>query len=165
MAAFRATLEEVTGADVIVHVRDIASDATQAQKTQVLDVLAELGIVEGEGGATTIPIIEAWNKVDLLDRERSAELAAIAADDQDAVLVSALTGDGVDDLLGRVDALLTSGARSYEIALPSGDGRRLAWLHRHGQIMGERAAHADGEPATLLTVRLTPKEYGRFQAL
>ncbi len=165
VAAFRATLEEVTGADVIVHVRDISSDAAQAQKTQVLDVLAELGIVEGEGGASTIPIVEAWNKVDLLDADRRAELAEIAAGDDDVVLLSAVTGEGVDDLLARTDALLTSGARPYDIALPSGDGRRLAWLHQHGQVLSEAEREVDGQPGVLLSVRLTPKEYGRFQSL
>lgn len=167
VAAFRATLEEVTGADVIVHVRDMASDAAQAQKSQVLGVLAELGIVEDESGTSTIPVIEAWNKTDLLDRERLAELTEIAAANDDVVLLSAATGAGVDDLVKRADALLTSGARPYQIALPSGDGRRLAWLHQHGQVLDERegGAGAGGEPATVLTVRLTPKEYGRFQAL
>jgi len=165
VAAFRATLEEVTGADVIVHVRDIASDAAQAQKSQVLDVLAGLGIVEGEDGATTIPIIEAWNKIDLLDEERRGELASIAAGDDDVVLLSAVTGQGVDDILARADALLTSGARPYDITLPSGDGRRLAWLHQHGQVLSEAEGEVDGGPGTMLTVRLTPKEYGRFQSL
>ncbi len=167
VAAFRATLEEVTGADVIVHVRDMASDAAQAQKSQVLGVLAELGIVEDESGTSTIPVIEAWNKADLLDRERLAELTEIAAANDDVVLLSAATRAGVDELVTRIDALLTSGARPYQIALPSGDGRRLAWLHQHGQVLDEKedGAGAGGEPATVLTVRLTAKEYGRFQAL
>jgi GTPase len=165
VAAFRATLEEVTGADVIVHVRDIASEAAQAQRAQVLDILADLGIVEGEGGASTIPIVEAWNKVDLLDAERRAELAEIAAGDGDVVLLSAVTGEGVGDLLARADALLTSGARPYDIVLPSGDGRRLAWLHQHGQVLSEADKEVEGQPGVMLTVRLTPKEYGRFQSL
>jgi GTP-binding protein HflX len=71
VAAFRATLEEVTAADVIVHVRDIANPDTQAQKRQVIEVLEELGLVEEEGGAPKVPMVEAWNKWDLLDRERA----------------------------------------------------------------------------------------------
>ncbi len=169
VAAFRATLEEVTGADVIVHVRDIASEAAQAQKSQVLEILADLGIVEnegeGEGEGSTIPIIEAWNKIDLLDADRLADLQDISSGDPNTILVSAGSGEGVDALLARADALLTSGARQYQIAVPSGDGRRLSWLHQHGQVMDEAQQPVDGQPGVVVTVRLTPKEFGRFQSL
>ena len=165
VAAFRATLEEVTGADVIVHVRDLASEAAPAQKVQVLEVLAGLGVVTGDDGHSTIPIIEAWNKADLLDPERAGELADMAAGDDDAVLVSALSGAGVDALLERIAGLLTSGSRVYEIALPLGDGRSLAWLHQHGEVLGEAPIEGEGASSLLVTVRLTPKEHGRFHAL
>lgn len=165
IAAFRATLEEVTAADVIVHVRDMASEAAVAQKSQVLEILADLGIVADDQDEATIPMVEAWNKTDLLDPERAAELADQAASQPDVVPVSALTGEGVDALLERIDTLLTSGSRTYRIALAASDGRKLAWLHQHGQVTDETPGEVDGQPGTTATVRLTPKEYGRFLSL
>src|SRR5690606_22326722 len=126
VAAFRATLEEVTGADVIVHVRDMANASAGAQKQQVLRVRADLGVVEGEGGAKTIPIIEAWNKIDLLPRETLEELRAVAGDEADIVPISAETGEGVDALLARLDVLLTAGAKVHEIVVPAGEGQKIA---------------------------------------
>ena len=165
VAAFRATLEEVTGADVIVHVRDVSSDAAAAQKAQVLEVLAGLGVVTGEDGLSTIPIIEAWNKADLLAPERADELAQMADGADDAVLVSALTGAGVDAVFARVSDLLTSGSRVYDIVVPLADGRALAWLHQHGEVLREVPTGDEGDPAVSVAVRLSPKEYGRFNAL
>ena len=165
VAAFRATLEEVTAADVIVHVRDIASEAAAAQKRQVLDVLRDLGIVTGEGDESAIPIVEAWNKVDLLDEGDARALAEAAREDEDIVLLSALTGQGVDGLLERCGALLTTGSRSYQIALPAGDGRSLAWLHQHGEVLAEEHLDTPEGPQLVVQVRLTPKEYGRFYSL
>lgn len=165
VAAFRATLEEVTAADVIVHVRDMSSEAAGAQKAQVLDVLAGLGIVTGEDGQSTIPMIEAWNKSDLLDPARSEELANMAGSDNDVVLTSALAGTGVDQLLSRIAEVLTTGSRSYRFELRASEGRKLAWLHQHGDVTGERPAEVDGEPGVAIDVRLTPKEHGRFLAL
>src|SRR4029079_3560371 len=83
VAAFRATLEEVTAADVILHVRDIANPDSAAQKRQVLNVLEELGVIEGEGGESAIPIVELWNKWDLLDAERRIEIEALATIDHE----------------------------------------------------------------------------------
>ncbi len=166
VAAFRATLEEVTAADVIVHVRDIANPASSAQKKQVLEVLADLGVIDGEGGVSSIPIIEAWNKWDLLDAERKGELAALAADDETIVPLSAVTGEGVDGLLARLDALLTSGARVHRFVLSASDGQRIAWLHAHGDVLHEEdvGEGSDG-PQRQIDVRLTPRELGRFAAL
>jgi GTPase len=163
VAAFRATLEEVTGADVIIHVRDMASDAAPAQKAQVLEVLAGLGVVTGADGHSAIPIIEAWNKTDLLPHELRAQLIELASHDDNTVPVSALTGDGVDNLLARAAQLLTGGARIYQIVVPLADGRSIAWLHQHGEVVGE--VPMEDEAAIALSVRLTPKEYGRFSAL
>ena len=119
VAAFRATLEEVTAADVIVHVRDIANPDTLAQKRQVLDVLADLGLMGEEGGEPTIPIIEAWNKWDLLDPEAAADLSEQIAVRPDEVIVplSALTGEGTDALLDAVGKLLTAGAKVHSFIL------------------------------------------------
>ena len=165
VAAFRATLEEVTGADLILHVRDIANPATQAQKTQVLEILGDLGVTEGEGGAT-IPIIEVWNKVDLLPGDDAAEVRQAASADNDVIAISAVTGEGVDALLGLLGERLTSGARVHEFLLPASAGRQIAWLHAHGEVLEEQDAGAgqDG-PLRRLAVRLNPKELGQFESL
>ena len=164
VAAFRATLEEVTAADVIVHVRDIANSASAAQKLEVEAILADLGVI-GEEGAS-VPIIEAWNKWDLLSDEDSAmRRALIAADvpDRQVVPISAVTGEGVQGLLDLLGELLTGGARVLELSVPMADGQKLAWLHAHGEILAEsQTEDADGAPIQRLTVRLTPRELGRF---
>ena len=168
VAAFRATLEEVTAADVIVHVRDIANPDTQAQKRQVLDVLADLGLLEAEGGEPTVPIIEAWNKWDLLPPDRAEELREqIAARGEEVVVpLSALTGEGCDDLLETVGRLLTVGAKVHTFVLPVSDGQRLAWLHAHGEVLSESDAGEDERgPLRRLQVRLDPRELGRFTRL
>ncbi|MFM5948655.1 MAG: GTPase HflX [Novosphingobium sp.] len=168
VAAFRATLEEVTAADVIVHVRDIANPDTAQQKIEVIGVLSELGLVEADGAAPTIPIVEAWNKWDLLDAESAAELTEQAAAQRDApiVPVSALTGFGCDELLDAVGKLLTQGARLHSFVLPVSDGQRLAWLHAHGEVVAETEAGEDERgPLRRLEVRLDPRELGRFTRL
>ena len=168
VAAFRATLEEVTAADVIVHVRDIANPDTLAQKRQVLDVLADLGLMGEDGGEPTIPIIEAWNKWDLLDPEAAADLSEQIAVRPDEVIVplSALTGEGTDALLDAVGKLLTAGAKVHSFILPVSDGQRHAWLHAHGEVLAEDDAGEDERgPLRRLQVRLDPRELGRFTRL
>jgi GTP-binding protein HflX len=166
VAAFRATLEEVTAADVILHVRDIANPDSVAQKRQVLGVLEELGVIDGEDGHSEMPILELWNKWDLLDEERRAELEPLAAADSDVLPLSAVTGFGVDGLLQRLGEVLTKGARRHSITLPASDGQRIAWLHSHGEVLAEEEA-GEGEqgPLRRIEVRLTDKEFGRFEAL
>ncbi|MFM5886066.1 MAG: GTPase HflX [Novosphingobium sp.] len=168
VAAFRATLEEVTAADVIVHVRDIANPDSQAQKNEVLAILADLGLLGGEGDTAMIPIVEAWNKWDLLDAERAAELAEQIALHPDEVIVplSALTGQGCDGLLEAAGKLLTQGARLHTFILPLSDGQRLAWLHAHGEVVSEDDAGDDARgPLRRVAVRLEPRELGRFTRL
>lgn len=166
VAAFRATLEEVTAADVIVHVRDISSPASEAQKSQVLEVLAGLGVTGSEADENPIPIIEAWNKWDLLDQERTVDLGKIAAADAGIVPISAVTGSGMDELMETLDKMLTASSRLYEIILPASDGQKLAWLHAHGQIMSEKnAGQGENGPIRAFSVRLSPKEFGRFTNL
>lgn len=166
VAAFRATLEEVTAADVIIHVRDMANPAALSQKTQVLNVLAELGIVEGDGGASNIPIIEAWNKWDAIDEEQRQELSALANGDADIVPMSAITGWGVEALFARVGEILTTGSKTHTIELSGTDGRRMAWLHQHGHVLDEQESFdASGAPIKQIEVRLTAKEYGRYLTL
>ena len=170
VAAFRATLEEVTGADVIVHVRDIANVETEAQKRQVLSVLGDLGLIDEESEAPRAPIVEVWNKWDLLDAERAEELSAVIAHAGEEVIVpvSALDGQGCYALLDTLGRLLTSDARLYSFVLDARDGQKIAWLHAHGEVVEEEDAGeeegGDG-PRRRIQVRLSPRELGRFSRL
>lgn len=163
VAAFRATLEEVTAADVICHVRDISNPSSAAQKAQVLHVLRDLGVIDGEGEAS-IPILEIWNKWDQLDHEDADDLAAQVEANDDIVATSAVTGEGVDVLLHRLGEMLTRNAalRTFEVAAI--DGRRIAWLHAHGEVIEDIEAE-EGGSTRLITVRLNPKELGQYEAL
>ena len=167
VAAFRATLEEVTAADVIVHVRDIANPATDEQKREVEAILTELGVNSEDG--TRIPIIEAWNKIDLLppdDRAMHQELAAHEDEDRPAVPISAVSGEGVDALIERLGVVLTGSAQTLELTVPMRDGQKLAWLHAHGEVLSEKSGQdAQGLPASQIRVRLNPRELGRFYSL
>lgn len=167
VAAFRATLEEVTAADVIVHVRDVANPASADQKVEVEQILADLG-VNGEGG-TTIPIIEVWNKWDLLSADEQAmrqDIIAAKVAEVPTVPVSALTGEGVDAFLEKLGEMLTGSAQTLELTVPLSDGQRLAWLHAHGDIIEEHQIDGqDGEPVMRIKVRMTPRELGRFASL
>ena len=168
VAAFRATLEEVTAADVIVHIRDIANPDSAQQKIEVLGVLSELGVIEDEGAAPSVPMVEAWNKWDLLDAARAAELREqlLAHPDDVIVPVSALTGEGCEALLEAVSKLLTAGAKLHTFVVPLSDGQRLAWLHAHGEVVNETEAGEDNRgPLRRLEVRLEPRELGRFSRL
>ena len=168
VAAFRATLEEVMAADLIVHVRDMANPESLAQKQQVLVILQELGLLEAEGGEPTIPLIEAWNKWDLLAPDQAAELLGqVQARGETVVVpVSALTGTGCDALLEAAAKLLTQRAKVHSFVVSVGDGQRLAWLHAHGEVVSEDEAGADERgPLRRLEVRLDPRELGRFARL
>ncbi len=164
VAAFRATLEEVTSADVICHVRDISNPSTAAQKAQVLEILRDLGVIEGEGETSSIPILEVWNKWDLLNGDDAEELALQVESNEDIVAMSALTGDGLDSLLDRLGTMLTRNATLRSFEVPVSDGRRIAWLHAHGEVIEDIEAE-EGGSTRLITVRLNPKEMGQYQAL
>ncbi len=168
VAAFRATLEEVTGADAILHVRDIANPDSEAQKLQVLKVLGELDLIEADDGELRVPIVEVWNKWDLLDPDRAAELAeqVIAHGDRIIVPVSAVTGHGCDEILDMVGRLLTSDAKVHHFVIPARDGQKIAWLHAHGEVLAdEDAGEWEGGPQRRLKVRLTARDLGRFSRL
>jgi len=155
IAAFRSTLEEVTEADIVVHVRDIAHPDTQAQKADVETVLGELGL----GPETRI--IEAWNKIDCLDQETAAILAAQAARQTNVALISALTGEGIDPLLTLVVAMLGAPRRIRDIDLEMADGASLAWLYRHGDVLEQEAR---GEGQLHVRARLSDADYNRWLA-
>ena len=164
VAAFRATLEEVTAADVICHVRDISNPSTGAQKAQVLQVLRDLGVSDEEGEEPSIPVLEVWNKWDQLSPEDAEELAEQVVGNDDVVAMSALTGEGVDTLLERLGEMLTRNASLRTFEVPAGDGRRIAWLHAHGEVIDD-VAEEEGGANRLITVRLNPKELGQYEAL
>ncbi len=168
VAAFRATLEEVTAADVIIHVRDIANPDSDQQKAQVLAVLADLGVIGGEDGEPCAPIIEVWNKWDMLAPERAEDLLAAANSRPDEVIVplSAMTGEGCADLLAVAGRMLTGDAKEYMFRLDARDGQRLAWLYAHGEVIADTEGVSDGAgPERHVRVRLTPREAGRFAQL
>ncbi|MEM0928370.1 MAG: GTPase HflX [Pseudomonadota bacterium] len=171
VAAFRATLEEVLEADIVVHVRDYAHPESDAQRADVIKVLAELGLTD----ETDAVFIEAWNKLDALpvtegeagserhlrDAARArADLAEGTPSDPLPVAISALTGEGIGDLLERLDQELTARRREVTVLLPPDAGEAAAWLHRHGEVLDESWSDT-GEQT--LTVRLEPRDVGQFE--
>ena len=157
IAAFRATLEEVASADLLVHVRDMAHPDHEAQAEDVEDVLSSLGLGEGEGPAR----LEAWNKIDLLNEEDRRALLAEAARREDVVPISAISNWGVDHLRERIALALQHGTEVHRIRVSSSEGSRLAWLHARGEVLDQ---HMDGE-AVELSVRLSPDNWARYQAM
>jgi len=152
VAAFKATLEEVVSADLLIHVRDIAHPDTEAQRADVEAVLTDIGVSE------TTPRFEAWNKIDLLDGEEHDRALADAARRDDVVAISALSGEGVDDLVRKVAARLTAGHRRYTITLDAADGAGAAWLHQHGEVESQAI---EGDEA-VYEVRMAPRDHERF---
>ena len=157
VAAFRATLEEVASADLIVHVRDIAHPDSAAQAADVAEVLTSLGL--DEPGSP--PRLEAWNKLDLLDGETRTALVNEAARREDVVTLSALSGEGVDPLRAEISKRLAAGSAVHRLKLSAADGTRLAWLHARGEVLDQRY---EGDMMHL-AVKLSPEQWARFQAL
>jgi GTP-binding protein HflX len=156
VAAFRATLEEVLEADLIVHVRDISHADSEAQAQDVLQVLAEIGL---SPEARVTPMLTVFNKIDALDDEHRAVVMDRAG--EDAIPVSALTGEGLERLQAAMDTALRAGSRVLDVTLDASDGRRLAWLHQHGEVV----ARSDEDGSLRLQVRLSDKDQARFAAL
>jgi GTP-binding protein HflX len=157
IAAFRATLEEVASADLLVHVRDMSHPDREAQREDVDDVLQSLGLAE-EGAP---PRLEAWNKVDILPEGERTRLLEEARRREHAVPISALTGEGLDELRQRMAERLRSGEQVHEIRLPAGEGGKIAWLHSRGEVLDQRL----DDDEMRLSVRLSPDNWARFQAL
>lgn len=157
VAAFRATLEEVIEADIVLHVRDISHPDTEAQKQDVLKVLDELDVLDEDGPV----LVEILNKVDLLEPDARAAVEAQVSRDPNTLAVSALSGEGVDTLLNRLGDYFYAHARLYHISLDASDGRRLAWLYANGDVLERRD---EGEQVHV-RVRLTAQQYGRYQEL
>jgi GTP-binding protein HflX len=156
VAAFRATLEEVTEADLILHVRDIHHPDTEAQKTDVEAVLTELGLAdEVEGG-----LVEVLNKIDLLDPETREQVRNQAARNRDVVAISAVTGEGCEALLGVVDRRVAGERQHVHLRVALEDGATIAWLYRHGEVLERR----DDDTTAHLSVRLSAADLGRFRS-
>ena len=153
VAAFRATLEEVLEADIILHVRDISHPATEEQAEDVEKILESLGIPENT------PHLEVWNKVDLIDEDDRIALANIAERNDYILSISAITGQGLDDLIARVSAHLTRDVLEDDICVPYADGRARAWLFEQGVVDQE----TQQEDASLFHVRWNAKQKAQFK--
>jgi GTP-binding protein HflX len=154
VAAFRATLEEVISADLILHVRDLSHPDTEAQAADVADVLASLGVTYDSSHRR----LEAWNKADQLSAEAREVLQNQVERQDDAVLISALTGYGCDTLLQRIDGMLDVDRVEMDVTLDAGDGAAIAWLHRHGEVLEMKE-----EGGSLkLSVALSQAEAGKW---
>ena len=157
IAAFRATLEEVREADLLVHVRNMAHPDREAQGEDVEDVLKSLGLAD-EGAP---PRIEAWNKIDLLSDEGRSRLIEEARRGDNLVPISAVTGEGLDDLRERMAEYLRQGEQVHQIRLPASAGGKIAWLHARGEVL-EQSLDDD---QVQLSVRLSSDNWARFQAM
>lgn len=151
VAAFRATLEEVLEADVILHVRDIANPDHAAQAADVLKVLAELGVASDK-----VPVIEVWNKIDLLERAADGTSPVLAAATPAGkvaatVPVSAQTGEGLDKLLVAIEAALSATSRTYRVRIEHSAGADIGWLYGHAEIV---AREEPDEEAQVFEVRI-----------
>lgn len=134
VAAFRATLEEVISADIIVHVRDISHSETDAQRDDVLQILRDLGVLDDEDAANKPRMLEVWNKIDLLDAEKREDMSALVQRNDDVLMISAQTGEGVDAFKAHLSALMAKGNLVRYVQLKASDGAALAWLHARGTI-------------------------------
>jgi GTP-binding protein HflX len=157
VAAFRATLEEVTEADLIIHVRDIHHPDSDAQREDVLGVLADLGVAAADDAAQGP--IEALNKIDLLETGRTQILLDRAARNGPCAAVSAVTGEGCDALVELIDRRLNRSVGSVRIDVPLSDGETLAWIYRRGEVLGRR----DDNDSAHLSVRLTAADIARLR--
>jgi GTP-binding protein HflX len=160
VAAFRATLEEVMEAEIILHVRDLAHEESEAQRGDVLKVLHELGVDPAER-----VVIEVLNKIDLLETEvRGALLARNRVRTRmltgEQVAVSAVTGEGTDTLLNVIDRLLSSQEQTMRLALALDDGAGLAWAHKNGRVLERRQT----EDAIYLVLAGDESAVDRFNA-
>ena len=159
VAAFRATLEEVIEADIILHVRDVSHEDSLAQSHDVEKVLGELGIA-----ATDPRLIEVWNKIDRLDGEARARLTNLAErqpPERRPIPVSALSGEGIDRLVAAIEARLAESRQTLEIAINPSDGAGLSWLYRHSEVL-EKHLRDDGQLA--VTVRADADKAARVRA-
>jgi GTP-binding protein HflX len=157
VSAFRATLEEVQEADIILHVRDIAHEDADAQSADVEKILAELEIDVHDHDR----LIEVWNKIDLLppeERERVKNKAALRPEDERPCAVSSTTGEGLDVLLEAIETRLARGRPVLSLRLEAGDGEGQAWLYSHTEVLSRES---DDEGHAFFAVRVSPEQQDR----
>ena len=160
VSAFRATLEEVVEADVILHVRDISHEDTDAQSTDVEAILSELGVDPNDHGR----LLEVWNKLDLLDTDRATAVANSARRrDSNArpIIVSALTGQGEEGLVDEIEGRLAIGRTVLDLRLGVEDGAGLAWLYEHAEVLARHDRDSGGSD---LTVRVPAQRADQVRA-
>jgi GTP-binding protein HflX len=155
VAAFRATLEEVTEADLVVHIRDIRHPETEAQRHDVHAVLTELGL----GELVESGLVEVLNKIDLLSETERAALLNQTRRNQDAVPLSAVTGEGCAALIALFDRRFDADRAAIVLDVALSDGAAIAWLYQHGEVLERR----DDETRAHFSVRLSPADIGRFK--
>jgi GTP-binding protein HflX len=159
VAAFRATLEEVIEADLILHVRDVSHADAEAQSLDVEQVLKQLGIAPHDGAR----LVEVWNKIDRLDRDAGISLrnrAERKPAERHPVLVSALSGEGMDGLATEIEARLAARRVTLDLVIDAADGAGVSWLHRHTEVM-TKVLRDDG--ALAITVRVDPANAERVR--
>ncbi len=158
IAAFRATLEEVLEADLIVHVRDISSPQSAEQRDDVNTILEQLFATHDNA----IPVLEVWNKIDKVEADQCPLLEAQAQSiTPNPVLLSATTGQGLDQLADRIEGILSAGTITVRINIPAGEGRISPWLYRNGKILDTQADDLGGQ---ILMAQLDIKNLGALQA-
>ncbi|HUD52954.1 GTPase HflX [Parvibaculum sp.] len=160
VAAFRATLEEVLEAEVVLHVRDASHEESDIQKHDVEQVLKSLGLTGEKAEGPQRPIVEVLNKIDRLEPEAREAMLNSASRDPLTVAVSALTGQGTDELLALIDRLVVDKGTPLRVTLRPDEGEAMAWLHENGQVR-KRASNEDG--STTLDIVLADAEFGRLE--
>ncbi len=160
VAAFRSTLEEVTDADVILHVRDVANPDHVAQAADVMQVLTDLGV-----SAEDVPVIEIWNKIDLLEqtgaeRDQFLETIKPAGAVRASIALSAQSGEGVSELLDAIEACLAEGTRVLSVSVPHAQGEDVGWIYAHGEVISTSEPDEDG---VTYQVRVQPRFNAAFQ--
>lgn len=157
VAAFRATLEEVLEADLIVHVRDITHVDTEAQRQDVLDVLQRLGVDTDD---ETL-YLEVLNKIDLLGAEDKERVLNSVSRDVRQVAISAVTGEGTDSFLALIEGMLTAKQQILELDIPAADGATLSWIYRHGTVLDR----SNRDDKVHIEAKFSPENLGRLEKI
>lgn len=157
VAAFRATLEEVTEADIILHIRDISHPETEAQKQDVEDILKSLDVLDDESQN----IFEVWNKIDLLDDEQRDVMENAAARQENVALVSAVSGVGCEELLNKLDQVLAKDKKIYTLTFSHAEGADIALFYQYGEVL----SRIDSEECTEISVRLDQAAIGQLSKM
>ena len=154
--SFQATLEEVTEADILLHVHDISHPDAETQKSDVLLVLNKMGLTDD----ADVPILEVRNKIDCLDtEEREFQLNQSSRSEKKIILISAKDGEGLKTLLSTLDTELNTRNKIMKIKLPWTDSKTLAWIYKRGQVIKRR----DGNESVDLTIKLHPSDVARLE--